>query len=45
MDYWQPGTTYAGGIEIVVPEPSGTLVLSPSWMEGQGDWEWEVPAI
>jgi hypothetical protein len=36
----QPGTTYVGGVEVVLPEPTGTLVLAlPGHSSG---WEWPL---
>jgi len=36
----QTSTTYVGGVEVVLPAATGTLVLAPP---GQGGgWEWPV---
>ena len=36
----QPSTTYAGGMEVVMQVPAGTLVYAPRW--AAGGWEWPV---
>lgn len=38
-----PNQKYKGTIEIVVPEASGTLVLTLPQMANGGGWEWHYP--
>jgi hypothetical protein len=34
----QRSTTYRGGTDVVLPEPTGALVCAPGWTQGGGEW-------